>query len=427
MLHALRKLKAGIKLRLLDHTYRSQRNLFAPPTSAVNSVLVLPAADGWEGSGPHGFGDEMLMLGLLKGLEGRFAGRISAVSMAGQGGEVFLHGSRIVVTGFRKSWLSLSSYAEFAAMASLHSHFVVIGADVLDGAYGAANSIQRLRFLEIASRLGLATSITGCSFNGTNSPEIRRLLKRLSEGGAAIHARDEVSLERLREFINPVRKVADLAFAVDAANFPHADPIARITSKAADWRSAGGIVVGLNLCGWHITDKVGFFDRFIPELLKLRQSEKIALVLLPHDTRTNRWSDLDTLEEFRERLADRIEVIGAPAEIRCGIDAKHAAGACDVLLTGRMHLAIAAHDQGVPSVSFGYQGKFEGFYALYGMGAEWLVDYADPRQAVERLREAIASRCEASARILRHRDGIRTAAARNFSWLDPVADDGSLP
>lgn len=419
MLHTLKKIKAGLRLKSLDFAYRSFTAKGAAPHAAdEESVLILPAADGWEGAGPHGFGDEMLILGLLEGLKERFAGRVSALSMCGRSCAVAFHGLKVPVIGFSKSWLSGAAYREFTEIASGFTHFVVIGADVLDGAYGAANSIQRLRFLNIAAGMGLKTAITGCSFNGTDDRRICELLREAAKAEAAIHARDEVSLKRFGAFVDGVIEVSDLAFTVDIANFTPPVAVARVMEEAAEWKRAGGVVVGLNLCGWHITDKEAFFGRFIEECLRLSQRNRLALILLPHDTRTDKWCDLDTLDEFSARLGGRVPVLGGPREVASGIDAKHAVGCCDVLLTGRMHLAIAAHDQGIPSVSFGYQGKFEGFYGLYGMGAEWLVTYADPAAAVNVLRCALEARKELSARILQRMPVIRSMAHRNFRWLD---------
>jgi hypothetical protein len=137
---------------------------------AANAILVMPAADGWEGATPHGFGDEMLVLGLLNGLSGRFSGGISLLRLNGPGERELSwnrHASRLI--GFQGDWLSRMAYSEFLTIASSHSHFAVIGADVLDGAYGVLNSLQRLRFLVLAAKMGMRTAITGCSFNGTTN------------------------------------------------------------------------------------------------------------------------------------------------------------------------------------------------------------------------------------------------------------------
>jgi len=415
----VQKVKRRLRPYLLDAIYPSFRPAASSRPSGTPSVLILPAADGWEGEGPHGFGDEMLMLGLLEGLGGSFSGRVGALAMDQRGDhDIVFHGHGIRLRGFARGWLSSSSYHEFVRMASEYTHFVVIGADVLDGAYGVHNTLQRLRFLELAGRMGLTSSVTGCSFNGTDDRRIRALFQAAEEVGAVVHARDAATLDRFRLFLQRVQPVADLAFLVDGEKFPLSPAVQRIRSLQADWKSDGGIVVGVNLCGWHINDKDRFFGAFIEELSALKESlGKVGLVLLPHDTRTDRWSDLDTLKELRRRIDGRLDIIGAPEDIVSGIAAKQAVRGCDVLLTGRMHLAIAAHDQGVPSVSFGYQGKFEGFYGLYGLGPEWLVDYQQPEESVRVLSQAIERRGELSAAISACRNVIHSASRANAAWV----------
>lgn len=416
------KIKEWLRSKVLDAAYwMAYQQARASRLKKTDAVLILPPADGWEGQGrPYSFGDEMLMLGLLGSLESKFQGNISALIMNGQGCQkIWLHGHQIKTIGFQKGWLSLSSYKQFINIASGFSHFVVIGADVLDGAYGALNSIQRLRFLNLAAKTGMKTAITGCSFNGTKDKRIQKLLMAAEHSGTVIHAREKVSLMRLQNFLQEVISVADLAFKVNAEKYPVTNKIAEIRNQAENWKENSGLVVGINLCGWHIKDKDIFFDNFTNAILKLNDSRKnIGLILIPHDTREDGWSDIATLEAFRRKICDHIKIIGAPQDIRSGLDAKQVVRCCDVLLTGRMHLAIAAHDQGVPAVSFSYQGKFEGFYDLYNMKAEWLTTYTNPEGAVQILASAIRARKELSKTILDRKSNVHLAASQNFKWLE---------
>lgn len=415
------KIKTWLKSKVLDAAYwMAYQQAQTSRIKKTDAVLVLPPSDGWEGHGPYSFGDEMLMLGLLDGLKSKFSGNISALNMGGEGCQnILIHGHPMKTIGFQKGWLSLSSYRQFINITSGFSHFVVMGADVLDGAYGAINSIQRLRFLNLAAKIGMKTAISGCSFNGTKDKRILKLLIAAERSGTVIHAREKVSSVRLQGFLQKVVRVADLAFRVNVEKYPIASKIAGIKSHAANWKENAGLVVGINLCGWHIKDKDSFFENFATAILKLNDpQQKLALILIPHDTREDGWSDLATLEAFRLKISKRIEIIGAPQDIRSGLDAKQAVSCCDVLLTGRMHLAIAAHDQGVPAVSFSYQGKFEGLYDLYNMKTEWLVNYANPEDAVKTLSNAIKERKELSKIILGRKSSVHLAASQNFKWLE---------
>lgn len=417
----IKKIKNWLKSNVLDAAYWTAcQQSRASHLKNTNAVLILPPADGWEGHGPYSFGDEMLMLGLLDGLRSKFAGNISVLSLNGDGCQnILMHGHQLKMIGFKKGWISLSSYKQFINIASNFSHFIVMGADVLDGAYGTINSIQRLRLLNLAAKMGMKTAITGCSFNGAKEKRILRQLVAAERSGTVIHAREKVSLVRLQKFLQEVVPVADLAFMVDVEKYPIGSKIAEIKNHAANWREDSGLVVGINFCGWNINDKDLFFDSFATAILKLSDPrQKIALILIPHDTREDGWSDLATLEAFHRKIGKRMEVIGTPQDIRSGIDAKQVVSWCDVLLTGRMHLAIAAHDQGVPAVSFSYQGKFEGFYDLYNMKTEWLVDYARPENAVQTVFAAIKDRKKLSKIISDRKINVNAAARRNFKWLE---------
>ena len=409
-----------LKSIILDLAYWIEKSSSAvTEVKNFNSVLILPPADGWEGEGKYSFGDEMLILGLHKGLVDKFEGNICAISMNNYGErEVEIHGHSIKIIGFKRGWLSLTSYREFGKIVKNYSHFIVMGADVMDGAYSIINSTQRLRFLRLASKKGLKTAITGCSFNGTKNSEIRSLFVEAERSGSIIHAREKMSQSRLKEFLqNPVL-VADLAFKVDATLYPTSDRISNIKKQTEIWKSNNGTIIGINLCGWHIKNKDIFFDSLIDSLVAANESlGRMAIILIPHDTREEVGSDLATLEELCNRIDGKIKVIGLPADIHSGIDAKQVISFCDVLLTGRMHLAIAAHDQGVPAVSFAYQGKFEGFYGLYKMNSEWIVTYENPNFAVKAILNAVNQKNEISKKIINNREKIRLAADLNFKWL----------
>ena len=391
-------------------------------TQGACSVLILPGGDGGESAGPHSFGDEMLLLGLLDGLKGRFLGNITILQMNGPTDRtVVLNGVPVKVIGFSRNWVSFSSFKEFISIAVSYSHFVVIGADVMDNAYSVLNTVQRVRFLLLAAAMGLKTVVTGCSFNEDVDPHTRELLKTAERAGTFISARDGVSLDRMLKFLTNVRLVADLAFGIDAEEHSLPLRIAAIRDRARRWREQDGVVIGVNLCGWHIKDKDKFFTDFIAALLQWdSSSRRVGLILIPHDTRNDRLSDLDTLTEFQTRLGGRITVIGTPQEVRSGIEAKQAVRCCDVLLTGRMHLAIAALDQGVPPVSFCYQGKFEGLYQMFGLSSEWLMAYDTPDKAVDTLRQVQDKRDEWSDVITGHVTGVRMLAHHNFDWLEGV-------
>ena len=385
-----------------------------------NSVLILPPADTHDESDTHSFGDRMILLGLLGRLRDKFSGAISVLSRGScEPHRLTIDGHNVTIVGFSKRWTSFSSYREFIGLASACSHFVLIGEDALDGIYGEYDSVQMLRFVRLACVMGLKSVVVGCSFNGTPDRKIRNLFRRAERSGTITYARDPVSLDRFRTFLNNAKPVADLAFGVDAEKFPLTSGISAIRMRSAAWKKDSGIILGINFRAWSIRNKDRFLDDIAAEILALNDSErKLALILIPHDTRRHNDSDLAFLQEFNRRLGNRIEIIGSPEEIASGIHAKQAVRCCDVVLTGRMHVAIAALDQGIPAVSFSYQGKFEGLYDLFGMGRKWLVEYEDPQGAIRILRQALDRREELSANIVARIQDIRSSADRNVEWLN---------
>ena len=416
-----KRLKRFIITKALDLAFLSCKQSLPKKEHEASGVLILPADDCWGESESHGFGDEMLVLGVLEGLKKKGFSRNGALrtgKMVPGNSHVAFYGHEVELLSFRKGFLSPPSYQQFVRIASSFSHFIVIGADILDGPFGALDAIHRLRLLNLATAMGLKSTVVGCSISRTDNSRIKSLLKTAEIAGAAIHSRDGVSLKRFQTFLNNVKLVTDVAFLVDTKRFPVAQRVRSVVEKAAFCKNNGGRVLGINLCGWHIKHLDEFFEDLIQGLLGIEDSlGRLSLILVPHDTRGNGDSDLSTLEAFFSKAYKRLEILDAPRVIRSGVDAKQVVAACDLLLTGRMHLAIAAHDQGVPSLSFGYHGKFEGFYRLYGMGQEFMVEYGNVSGVMASLERAFKQRDELSARILEHRDGIRLLAEKNFDRL----------
>jgi polysaccharide pyruvyl transferase WcaK-like protein len=92
-----------------------------------------------------------------------------------------------------------------------------------------------------------------------------------------------------------------------------------------------------------------------------------SFVFLPHDYR-NEWSDevaLATL--FEQALPDTRARCLLPKERLHASEIKYVVGHCLLVVTGRMHLAIASMGGGVPVIAYAYQSKFEGILRLFGI------------------------------------------------------------
>lgn len=412
----IKKFRAAIRERLLNLFYSINLLLAKKnPRSVHKRVLILAGADGWEGGAPFSFGDEMLAVGLFSGLkDAGFQGADSLGLTSEISKCVDVYGFPVRIIGLKGAWLGLSSYSQIRRLARDYSHFAVIGADVLDGAYSVINSTQRLRFLNVLAKSGLKSIVTGFSYNGNENAEIRSLFVAAEGYGANIYARERESLARLMSFLKKPQQAADLAFKVKIEEYPIRDQIKDLMDRISAAKSGGTVVVALNVCGWHIEHKQRFYMDFANSLSAKCPCPKVAFVLIPHDTRSDVGSDLTALRELSEFLKQKAEIIGDPSDIASGIDAKLVVGVCDALVTGRMHLAIAALHQGVPAVSFSYQGKFEGLYDLFKLPRSMMVDYRDPISAVEVLYEVVKNKASYEKQIFKQLPMVQRLADENF-------------
>ncbi|SIO59884.1 Polysaccharide pyruvyl transferase family protein WcaK [Rhodovulum sp. ES.010] len=257
------------------------------------------------------------------------------------------------------------------------SHAVYIGADVLDGVYYAKSSLKRLNTLRAAHLLGRRTRVMGSSWSTTPAPEVIAFLKAAS--WLEILARDPVSRGRMEADLGrEVRLAADLGFLLrPEAKSPAAQAA---TGWAAARKTAGATVLAANLSGHTIRTLPGAsvapFAGLIARWLEADPAR--GVVIVPHDTRPGLGGDLgvcaDLAAALKDRFADRLHVPLGPLD---AWDAKAIAGAVDLVLTGRMHFAIAALGQGTPPVSFVYQGKFEGLMQHFGLESEGLMLASD--------------------------------------------------
>lgn len=240
-----------------------------------------------------------------------------------------------------------------------------IGADVIDGVYNPGQVFKRLRMLRLAHAFGRKARIFGCSWSTTPNPEVTEALRKAS--WLDIRARDPISQARMEEaFGRPVPLVADLAFLLRPEFQSEASRAGR------DWiaaqQQAGRVVMGVNLSGHTVNSLPGDGVRSVaqPIIRWLQADPQRALILIPHDRRGGIVGDGKPLAALQEMLtpdfADRIHSMPVTLD---SWEIKALSGQVDLVLTGRMHLAIAALGMGTPAFCTVYQGKFEGLMQMF--------------------------------------------------------------
>lgn len=301
-------------------------------------------------------------------------GATAHVVAAGHRAVVFPHapalrsGARVFHGNGRAGVLAATARGLWSA-----SHVVYIGADVLDGVYYAKSSLKRLNTLKAAHLMGRRTRVMGSSWSTTPAPEVIAFLK--AAPWLEVLARDPVSQARMEADLGrAIRLAADLGFLMTPeAKSPAAQ---EATGWARAQKAAGATILAANLSGHTIRTlpgaSVGPFAELIGRWLEAGPDRRVVIV--PHDTRPGMGGDLTVCADLEAALADRFgDRVHVPRGTLDAWDAKAIAGAVDLVLTGRMHFAIAALGQGTPPVSIVYQGKFEGLMQHFGLQDEGLL------------------------------------------------------
>lgn len=245
-----------------------------------------------------------------------------------------------------------------------------VGADVMDGLYAYADSCLRLRLLGLAAAMGIESRLFGFSFNASPHPKTAFEFKRLHRD-VVVCARDPISYERLQAVTDhPLRLVADMAFLVKA-NQPCSPQAVDVLQWLGDQRQTHGRqVIGLNVHPMFSFDHgSGITDALVRAFVALvNANPDSAFVMIPHDFRPV-FGDVPALQSVLDALdAEGKARVRLVADIHDPADLKGFVGHLDGVLTGRMHLAIAAMGQGVPVAGITYQGKFEGLLQHFELG-----------------------------------------------------------
>ena len=261
---------------------------------------------------------------------------------------------------------------------------LVLGADVLDGYYSPADAARMLLVADLMAAFGAKVSVLGFSFNSRPAKALREVF-RLLDPGVVLNLRDAISLKRFDDFAQKrAHLVADAAFMLT----PRADTAAvkQIASTIARQREQGRKVFVFNMHPM-------LFKK--PEPAKLRHMIELAAVAMERLSREHNASWLLLAHDYRPEiaddnclrpLADRLKptlgdhVHHVDQALSAG-EIKAVVGQVDGVITGRMHLAIAALGQGTPVAAITYQDKFQGLFAHFGVSeslllspAEFLVD-----------------------------------------------------
>ncbi len=298
---------------------------------------------------------------------------------------------------------TLGQILDFAWKLRNCSQFMILGTDVIDGTYSGSHVKSLVDIANLAARLDLAPHICAFSFSSAPHPQAVESLSTL-DARVRCSCRDALSAARFEAAVGrPAQLVTDPAFLM----IPRLETGAAGAEATSAWlrerRVAGDALVAVNVNALATARLPAAPEAYASELSAVLEGAPVSLLLLPHDDR-GEASDFPPLQALEgllgARFPGRVWLAQPPLD---AWDVKYLAGECDLVVSGRLHLAIAALSQGVPAIGFEYNDKFRGIFSQLGV-EELLLAQSDllaagrlstlmlrAVSAAERLRETLRS------------------------------------
>lgn len=256
---------------------------------------------------------------------------------------------------------------------------VVIGADLMDGIFDSQSVLYRLNAAEKVIALGGEAEVISCSFRDDVNSEI---LDKIKSVGPSLkwYLRDKMSLKNF-EAQTGLQGVyfPDLAFQYDEENNARTE---EILNSLDTEKQSGRLILGINICEHSFR---GFYNNTTKDerqeyIYKFAQNivdifGDACYVLISNDVRKweNHWSDMDFLKYVEKYLKESEKKTIVVDEYCPETEILSILRKVDVLVSGRMHLTIAAMRSGCfPIAYFGNTGKFRDILKFKGMFLECL-------------------------------------------------------
>lgn len=267
-------------------------------------------------------------------------------------GSMFFHGS------------SYKMFFRIRNVLKRYACLVVAGTDMMDGFYDDWIPNKLIDLAEIAETCCARSSIFGFSVADPTRPTIQRL----SCTRVTSVVRDPVSYERLLSVANSKTRLflgADCSIWIEPITTKRTEEIlSRISSKY--------IVLNISPPCIHSNSSDSVVQSICAATADFCKNNNSDVIVLPHHFQ-RRENDLTVCT----KAADHLKALGVRAHlIDYQLDAresKHLVSQSDFLVTGRMHLALAACSTAKPSICFPYMGKFKGLFQLYSIPEKYIL------------------------------------------------------
>ncbi|MGA9165108.1 MAG: polysaccharide pyruvyl transferase family protein [Thiobacillus sp.] len=407
--------RALIVRNVLQVTLPLLRLRASTPRLVVPEMATRFAIIPGDASDPSGsLGDMAMLSGLMQSLRAR--NPASTFTIIGE------RSHSIAVPGVGAipvvpAWTGRSGTIAFDRLIRQHHALFVMGADILDGKYGAALVQRIVAYCNHSVQLGIPATTLGFSFNLNPRRAAIHALSRLHPK-VKVNVRDQPSLDRFIRIVGiPATLCADSAFLMTPATEAEAEAEAWIAAM----RHAGRTPAGINLNAHALAPAIAqvgmdtLIAHIARQLKQAGEQNRLAYMLIPHDFKSQS-GDMAMLHALEKKLRHdgfthvRYTPINRPDTI------KRVVGLLDLVITGRMHLAIASLGSGTPILSITYQDKFEGLHQLFGLSLEHTIT---PLQCLSdelliRVNRAFMQRYDNRERIRANLPHVMVLAAENL-------------
>jgi len=387
-----------------------------PGIKDQKSCLVQPPAS------PGSLGDEAIEIALVDKLILIGFSPIGIISFSTNDDWSHLSSDiEIETAGIFPNLYSFIDILRFVKSLIPYNFYFVLGTDVLDGGYSIKESIFRIETGKIAAKLGLKTSFISFSINDHLPGEIIKKFKSLPRNVRLI-SRDPISQKRLSGSI--CRKVglsADIAFLLQENE--QSSHVTEICCWVNQQKLSGRLVLGVNVNAQVLGKNNNYEQRevllnaYVKSMHYLLSIENVSFLLLPHDFRGS-FSDQYMSNLLIKKLSPASKDYCYNPEV--SYNSREVKAVCkelDVIITGRMHLAIHGLGQCVPVACITYQDKFEGLMGHYKLTGLTISssDACDPSKLSNFISKIVSQKNEIKAELEIKNSVIKELAQQNVS------------
>lgn len=233
-------------------------------------------------------------------------------------------------------------------------HFVVIGADVIDGAYNEPASFSRVWLAIFGRLIGCDTRILGFSLNASPKKSCRLSLKIAQFVGVKIFLRDPISYQRgVGVGLSKSEMCADTVFC---------DGRKKHFSLPASFLDNRFVIINVSGLIFRSEQSVQEMNKLVRHLIE----KELRIVLLPHVSRPGA-DDIQVCDQLYKSVEQYHEQIFYIRELISPRQVRFLCERSKFVISGRMHLGVMALSQRKCAFIFSSQGKVEGLLKMFDL------------------------------------------------------------